>query len=259
MAVCKLAATDVTELVAGLPLGIELEPYRARLTPLATAVLQGESRRTIDKRRNRVLAEVWDAPLRNAVVEAIAKLRAELERKLGVLELAQVDVDRPASEGKLAPQVVDRVLADLLAAHDKNLDALEELERALEALPVVDRAARAAAAARGAYVAARIPQNEVRAAIVRTARATERYGLQNDGAFEHAAVFVAETLATHERRRAVRSWARMLADASADHVPLLAGELRALALESEMSDAASDLIWIQACIGLTLEEGMALS
>ena len=51
----------------------------------------------------------------------------------------------------------------------------------------------------------------------------------------------------------------MLADASADHVPLLAGELRALALESETTDAGSDLIWIQACLGLTLGEGMALS
>ena len=129
----QLAATDVAELVAGLPLGIELEPYRERLAPLAFAVLQGEWRRTIDKRR------------------------------------------------------------------------------------------------RG----------------VRTARATERYGLQNEGAFEQAAVLVAESLATNERRGAVRDWARMLADASSDHVPLLAGELLALVLESEATDAGSDLIWIQ--------------
>ena len=254
-----LAANDVADLVASLPLGIELEPYRQRLTPLAVAVLEGESRRTIDKRRDRVLAEVWDAPLRNAVLDAIEKLRLELERKLGVLELARADVGRRTDESKLVRRVVDRVLADLLDAHDKNLDALEELEGELEALPPADRAPRAAAAARGAYVAARIPANELRAAIVRTARAADRHGLQNEGAFEHVAVLVAETLATQERRGAVRDWARMLADASADHVPLLAAELRALALESETTDAGSDLIWIQACLGLTLEEGMALS
>ena len=255
----QLAAADVDDLVAGLPLAIELEPYRERLTPLPIAVLQGESRRTIDKRRELVLLDVWDVPLREAVVEGIAKLRAELERKLAVLDLAQADASQSGRQSKLAPVAVDRVLAELLDAHDKNLDALEELERALEALPPDDRTSRAAAAARGAYYAMRVPPNELRAVIVRTARAAEAYGLNNEGAFEHAAVLVAEALASGERRAAVREWARQFAEASADHVPLLAEELQALAVESASTDAGSDLIWIQACLGLTLEAGMGFS
>jgi hypothetical protein len=44
-----------------------------------------------------------------------------------------------------------------------------------------------------------------------------------------------------------------LAEGSAEHVPLLAEELQALAVETASSDAGSDLIWIQACLGLTME------
>src|SRR5665213_121519 len=83
----QLTAPDIAELAAVLPLGIELEPYRDRLTPLAIAVLSGESRRTIDKRRELVLPDVWDGRLRSAALEGVTKLRAELERKLAVLEL----------------------------------------------------------------------------------------------------------------------------------------------------------------------------
>jgi hypothetical protein len=57
----------------------------------------------------------------------------------------------------------------------------------------------------------------------------------------------------------VREWSRLLGEASAGHVPLLAEELQALAVESATSEAGSDLIWIQACIGLTMEAGLGLS
>jgi hypothetical protein len=35
--------------------------------------------------------------------------------------------------------------------------------------------------------------------------------------------------------------------------------LRALAVESASADAGSDLLWIQACLGLTMEAGLGLS
>jgi len=255
----QLTTADTTELAAVLPLGIELEPYRERLTPLAVSVLSGESRRTIDKRRELVLPDVWDGRLRAAALEGVTKLRAQLERKFALLELAEADLKQPARKSKLARRVVDRVLAELLDHNDQNIAALEDLERELEAMPASDRPSRAALAARGAYVAARIPPNELRAAIVRAARATDAYGLHRDDAAEHGAVSLAEALATDQRRAAVREWARMLAAGSVEHVPLLAEELQALAVESASSDAGSDLIWIQACLGLTMEAGLGLS
>jgi hypothetical protein len=255
----QLTATDTAELAAALPLGIELEPYRERLIPLAVAVLAGESRRTIDKRRELVLPDVWDGRLRNAALEGLTTLRLELERKLAVLELARADLEQPARTSKLARHVVDCVLAELIDNNDKNMAALEELERELEGLPSDDRASRAAIAARGAYVAARIPPNEFRAAIVRSARAADAHGLDKDGAAAHGAVRLAQALATEQRRAAVREWARMLAEGSAEHLPLLAQELQALAAESASTDAGSDLIWIQACLGLTIEVGLGLS
>jgi hypothetical protein len=189
----------------------------------------------------------------------VTKLRAELERKSAVLELARTDLEQPVRMSKVARHVVERVLAELIDNNDQNVAALESLERELEAMPPDDRVWRAAIAARGAYVAARIPPNELRAGIVRAARATDAYGLHRDGAAERGAVLLAEALATDSRRTAVREWARVLAEASAEHVPLLAEGLQALAVESASADAGSDLLWIQACLGLTMEAGLGLS
>jgi hypothetical protein len=255
----QLTAADCAELACVLPLQIELEPYRERLAPVAVAVLSGESRRTIDKQRELVLPDVWDGPLRTAALDGITMLRAELERKFAVLELVRADLEQPVRKSKLARHVVERVLAELIDNNDQNVAALESLERELEAMPPDDRVWRAAIAARGAYVAARIPPNELRAGIVRAARATDAYGLHRDGAAERGAVLLAEALATDSRRTAVREWARILAEGSAEHVPLLAEGLQALAVESASADAGSDLLWIQACLGLTMEAGLGLS
>ena len=253
----QLTATEIAELTAVLPLALELEPYRERLSPVAVGVLNGESRRTIDKRRDQVLADVWDMPLREAALAGIATLEVELERKRKLLDLARSDLDGPARKSRLARSVVERVLEDLLQNNDKNIETLERLERELEAMAPGERTSRAAIAARGAYVAARIPPNDFRAAAVRTARATS--ALQPEEAADHGARVMARALATHERRAAVREWARLLGEASADHVPLLAEELQALAVESASSEPGSDLIWIQACLGLTMEAGLELS
>lgn len=63
----QLTAADTAELAAALPLGINLESDRERLTPLAVAVLSGESRRTIDKRREPALLELARADLEQPV------------------------------------------------------------------------------------------------------------------------------------------------------------------------------------------------
>ena len=149
------------------------------------------------------------------------------------------------------------MLEELLHNHDQNIEALERLERELETLAPDERPSRAAIAARGAYVATRIPQNEFRAAAVRAGRAVS--SLEPDQAADHGARVMARALATDERRAAVREWSRLLGEVSSDHVPLLAEELRSLAVESATSEAGSDLIWIQACIGLTMEAGLGLS
>lgn len=246
-----LSSADSAELASVLPLAIELEPYRERLTPVAVAVLQGEPRRTIDKRCALVLPDVWDGRLREAVRAGVAQLRAELERKLAVLELAEADVDLPSRDSKLARHVVDRVLAELLDNNDENIAALEALERELERLPSAERPARAAVAARGAFVAAHIPANELRAATVRAARAVGRDPVDHEDAFERGAVTLAQALATDQRRASARAWVEMLADVSADNAPLLSESLLLLATESARAAPADDLIWIQACLGLT--------
>jgi hypothetical protein len=253
----QLTAADIAELTAVLPLALELEPYRERLSPVAIAVLGGESRRRIDQRRDQVLDDVWDPPLRQAALAGIATLEAELQRKTKLLELARADLEQPLRKSRFACRVVDRVLEDLLQSHDKNIEALERLERELEAMEPDERTSRAAIAARGAHVAARIPQNEFRAAAVRAARAVS--GFDTDEAADHGVRVMARALATDERRAAVREWSRLLGEASADHVPLLAEELQALAVESASSEPGSDLIWIQACLGLTMEAGLGLS
>jgi hypothetical protein len=87
----QLTTADTAELAALLPLGIELEPYRERLTPLAVSVLSGESRRTIDKHRELVLPDVWDGRLRAAALDGVTKLRAQLERLAEELQALAVE------------------------------------------------------------------------------------------------------------------------------------------------------------------------
>jgi hypothetical protein len=85
------------------------------------------------------------------------------------------------------------------------------------------------------------------------------HGIDHDETVDRAARLMADMLATDARRAAVRGWVAMLADGSAEHVPMLAKELHALTAVSARTGPTSDLIWIQACLGLTLEMGMAMS
>ena len=248
-----LPQLDATQIAAAVPLDIELEPYRERLTPLAMAVLQGASRREIERRRDVVAADVWDDRLHASTKRGLGVLRAELQRKLSMLDLAVEDIQRGARRSALIGSLVDRVLAELLDHNDENLRALEELNGELDSLPAQERPWRAAFAARGAASVTGIPPNEIRAAVTRAAVAAQR------GAAAAAALVIARGLATPTRRAAARDWVRALADGSREHVPALAAELLALAASPLPADPADDPIWVQACIGLTLELGLRSS
>lgn len=252
-----LRERDIAELATGLPLTLGLEPYRERLIPLATAVLHGESRRTVDSRRELVLPDAWDGRLHDEVLQAIGKLRGELTRKLSVLDDAVHDLEHPRKSA-LARAVIDRVLAELMDGNDKNIAALEELERKLESSPEDERVWRAAIAARGAFAAARIHPNETRRAIVRAARSFDRCPQGEDPA-EWTARMLARTLATDERRAAVHEWAGALAEGGAPHVPLLAAALRELVTAGPACLPDDDLLWVQACIGASFEFGLGMS
>lgn len=252
-----LSERDTAELAAGLPLSIDLEPYRERLTPLATAILGGESRRAVDRRRELVLPDAWDGRLHKEVLSAIGRLRGELTRKLAVLEEAGRDLEQPRSS-RMARAVIDRVMEDLLHAHDANLAVLEELERELEAVPDNERIWRAAIVARGAYVAARIHPNEVRRAVVRAARSLNRPAGGEDAA-ERTARIVARTLATSERRAAVHDWVAQFAEGSEEVLPIIASALRELLAECTAAPPEDDLLWVQACVGLSFEFGLGMS
>ena len=249
----QLPRRDAEEIAGAVPLAVDLESYRERLTPLALAVLQGEPRRAIDRRRKLVLPDVWDGRLKVATLAGLSQLRAELERKIAMLELAEAELQQPRVRGLLPELIVERVLSELLVANDANLAALSELERELAELPVEDRPAHAVLAARGAYVAARIPPNELRAAITRAALCMPA------GDAEAGAALVARGLATERRRQAVHEWVAQLAEGSRDHVPLLAAALEAIARSALSLDPVDDPIWVQACVGMTLELGIAQS
>jgi hypothetical protein len=236
-------------LVAAIPLDLRLEDYRERLTPLAHAVLQGEARRTAEKRREFVIPDVWDERLRSTVAKDLARLRL-------LLDAAEIDLARSPTRSRMVHAVVDRILFELLEHNDRNAEAMQELEAELTDEAPDERAAHAAVVARGAGAWTGIPRNEIRAAIVRTARAGAARGLEREDAVDDCARHLARLLATDERRHAAREWVAEVADGHAEALPLLAEELRMLVASPQPTDPAADPIWLQTCFGFVLLEGL---
>lgn len=248
----KMTDTAANELVAAIPLDVGLEAYRERLIPLAQATLSGASRRQIDKRRNSVLPDVWDERLARAVASGVAHLRR-------LVEAAEADLARPARESRVAGAVVDRMLFEVLEHQDQNFAALSSLEAELQSLDPAERAGRALCAARGAATAARIPRNEIRAAIVRVARTAASGGLDEPDGIEKCTRRLARLLATDQRREAARAWVAQMAVVNREPFPLLADELWRLAELEPVAEPDHDPIWLQACFGLVLEQSLAHS
>ncbi len=244
--------TAAHELVAAIPFDVGLESYRERLIPLAQATLSGAPRRQIDKRRDSVMADVWDTSLARIVASGVAHLRR-------LVEAAEADLVHPARESRVAGAVVDRLLFELLEHQDQNVAALASLEAELQDVDPDERAGRALCAARGAATAARIPRNEIRAAIVRVARTAAGGGLDDPDAVETCTRRLARLLATDPRREAARAWVAQLATCHREPFPLLAEELRLLAEQEPADQPDDDPIWLQACFGIVVEQSLAHS
>jgi len=248
----KMTDTSAHELVAAIPLDIGLESYRERLIPLAQATLSGAARRQIDRQRDSVLPDVWDEPLARVVAAGVAHLRR-------IVEAAEADLARPARASRVAAAVVDRLLFELLEHQDENFTALASLEAELQSIDSGERAGRALCAARGAAAGARIPRNEIRAAIVRVARTTEGGELDGPDAVEKCTQHLARLLATDRRREAARAWVAQMAALQREPFPLLAAELSLLAEQTPAAEPDHDPIWLQACFGMVLEQSLASS
>jgi hypothetical protein len=248
----KMTDTAAHELVAAIPLDVGLESYRERLIPLAQATVSGAGRRQIDRRRDSVLADVWDEPLARIVAAGVARLRR-------LVEAAEVDLAGSSRESRVAGAVVDRLLFELLEHQDQNVAALASLEGELQNLDPDERAVRALCAARGAASAARIPRNEIRAAVVRVARTAAHGGLDDPDAVERCTRQLARLLATDRRREAAREWVAQMSAFHLEPFPLLAEELRLLAEQEPADQPDDDPIWLQACFGIVVEQSLAHS
>ena len=240
------------ELASAIRLDLALESYRERLAPLAQATLSGSSRSKIDRARERVVPDVWDDRLRQAVVDGVARLRA-------LVDAAEADLARGARASRIANAVVDRVLFELLEDHDRNTAALEALEAELRAVPIDERPDRARRAVRGAGTWTRIPRNDIRAAIVRVSRTANKRGLDRPDALDESTRQLARLLASAERREAARGWVAEMAAVHAEPFPLLSEELRRLAAAPPPADPGDDPLWVETCFGIAIVESLGES
>jgi hypothetical protein len=76
---------------------------------------------------------------------------------------------------------------------------------------------------------------------------------------DRTARVLARTLATSERRAAVHDWVSQFAEGSEEQLPMIADALRALLPTCIAAPAEHDLLWVQACVGLTFELGLGMS
>lgn len=210
---------------------------REVLMPLAELSLVWAERR----RRRPVAIEttsaLWSPELREEVERALDVLAAQTQSIAWLRERARRDLDRGPERSLLAREVVER-WADEIAweIQDPIHCILCADERIMHASGDEDRRDATLVLARMAGHAARIPEQEIRIAVAASAR--------------HGSESVAASLATDDRRRAVRFWLHGIAELARGSLTRLSDALGELLAEAMPDRVGEDEVWQEAVRGL---------
>jgi hypothetical protein len=128
------------------------------------------------------------------------------------------------------------------------------LERALEHAPQARRRRLTLPIAAAASLAADIGDEETAKAVAEYAFSMSASRRPSSKQRERATARLASSLATDERRRAVRASLAELAELSAEEFPLASLALRELLAEPAPDDPVKDELWVNLVVGLAQEQ-----
>jgi hypothetical protein len=206
------------------------------LAPLIDAAFVWADDETLARIATPIVELLWQNELREDLERALAESAQEAPHIRKVLHAAQADLAGGPRRSRFARAVVEQAAHELAFAELQPVHCILCVEERLWRTPPEERAAVALRVARCASRIADVPQEELRAALVKGALGSED---------RNAAVAVA----TDARRETVREWLRRLAELGEKSVPTLAGELRTLAAVP-LPPADDDVVWRETVAGL---------
>lgn len=246
------------ELLDELDIGLELNAAGPAIEPLLNALIGQAPQAALQQTAVEAVEALWDADLEQEV-------RAELEdfrgraveqnaRLVPTIDTALAQLGAPARRNRVAHALVWRAATKLMRRANRNHERVAELERALEHAPQARRRHLTLPIAAAASLAADIGDEEAAKAVAAYAFSASASRRPSRKQHDRATAQLARTLATDERRRAVRASLAELAEISADEFPLASLALRELLAEPFPDDPVNDELWVNLVVGLPHEQ-----
>lgn len=201
---------------------------------------------------------MWDAGLEQEVRTELETFReravVENARLVPTIDSPLTELGRPARQNQVAHALIWRAVAELARRAGRNHERMAELERALERAPQARRRALTLPIAPAASLAADVGDEEAAKAVAAYAFGVSANRRPSRKQRDRATARLARSLATDERRRAVRAALAELTELSAEEFPLASAALRELLAEPVPDDPVKDELWVSLVVGLAHEQ-----
>lgn len=234
-----MALDDATleRILDELGISLDVTAKGHAVAPLVDLLAQGAPREEADRVAARVAAETWDEAFAASIRERLAELREDYGARIQAIDAVTRELDRPPAENEVALALVARAAVELWARARRSYSVVSVLEDELEDAPPAEHRSRTLAIAFAAIPMVDLDPAEVSAAVARFLSDRDE-------------TWLARTLATDERRTAMRRALAQLAGAAGEEFPLAVGAVRSLVGEPTPNDPADDDLWVNLVVGL---------
>jgi len=246
------------ELLDELEIGLELNSAAPAIEPLLKALIGEETQTALRQAADEAVEALWDTELEREVRTELEDFREhalqEDPRLVPTIDGALAELRAPARQNHVAHSLVWRAAIKFMRRANRDHERMAELERALERAPQTRRRHLTLPIAATASLAADIGDEEAAKAVAAYALSTAASRRPSRKQRGRATTHLARSLATDERRRAVRAALGELAELSAEEFPLASLALRELLAEPVPDDPAKDELWVNLVVGLAHEQ-----
>lgn len=246
------------ELLDELEIGLELNSAGPAIEPLLEALIGEAPQAALQQTADEAVEALWDADLEQEIRAEFEDFRGraveENARLVPTIDTALAELGAPARRNRIAHALLWRAATKLMRRANRNHERVAELERALEHAPQARRRHLTLPIAAAAILAADIGDEESAKAVAAYAFSASAGPRPSRKQHDRATAELARTLATDERRRAVRASLAELAELAADEFPLASLALRELVAEPVPGDPVKDELWANLVVGLAQEQ-----
>jgi len=246
------------ELLDELEIGLELNTAGPAIEPLLNALIGAAPQGALRQAAVEAVEALWDADLEQAVRAELEGFRwhavEENARLVPTIDSTLAELGGPARQNHVAHALIWRAATKLVRRARRNHERMAELERALEHTPRARRRRLTLPIAAAASLAADVGDEEAAKAVAAYAFSVSASRRPSRKQRDRATARLASSLATNERRRAVRASLAELAELSAEEFPLASLALQELLAEPVPDDPAKDELWVNLLVGLAHEQ-----